>query len=92
MRLMPLDTMGLRCMVYADGATAWTVPGPPQIAQLPMGFEYQFADNTGTFATANCIVTFLSAPGTSTPVTLSVAGAITTFSWAGDRFLYHQTG
>ena len=91
MRFPPIDTGGLRQLVYADGATAWTVPAPPQIATLPLGFEYQLADNTGTFAGANMVVTFLSAPGTNTNVTLNVASAITTFQWAGDRYLYHQT-
>ena len=92
MRSMPLDTMGLRQLVYADGATAYTLPSPPlQIAQLPMGFEVQLVDNTGTFATGNMVVTGSIGQVASTTVTLNVASAVTTFSWAGDRWIYHQT-
>ena len=93
MRSMPLDTMGLRQVVLADGATTYQAPSPPAVAQLRMGFEIYLSDNTGTFATANMVITAQLAPlpAAMATITVNVAGATTSLMWVGDRWVYHQT-
>jgi hypothetical protein len=85
--VLPLDGGGLMQRVLANGAAVFTLPAPPAVAPLPMGFTIEISDNTGTFATTNMVVTGPINQITSTTSTISTANSRTTYQWVGDRYL-----
>ena len=84
---LPLDGNGLMQRVLANGATTFTLPAPPAVGPLPMGFTVEIMDNTGAFGGANMVVTGPINQITSTTATISTVNSRTTYQWVGDRYL-----